>query len=86
MTLTNKAIRFSTLTSDKWTNIVKLFGPNGACAGCWCMRWELSKAQSKIKKTISYAGKKKAKIVEGYPVDLTRNKNYSDTFAYHGTR
>lgn len=52
----------------------------GACGGSF------PKHSSKIKKAISYAGKKKAKIVEGYPVDLMQNKNYSDTFAYHGTK
>jgi len=25
------------LTPDRWDDLVKLFGPRGACAGCWCM-------------------------------------------------
>jgi GNAT superfamily N-acetyltransferase len=29
------------LTSEDWPNIVKLFGPNGACGGCWCMWWRV---------------------------------------------
>lgn len=24
-----------------WTDFEELFGPNGACAGCWCMFWKL---------------------------------------------
>ena len=24
-------------TADRWADIVTLFGPRGACAGCWCM-------------------------------------------------
>jgi GNAT superfamily N-acetyltransferase len=24
-----------------WTDLEELFGPNGACAGCWCMFWKL---------------------------------------------
>jgi GNAT superfamily N-acetyltransferase len=29
------------LTPDDWPVILKLFGPNGACGGCWCMWWHL---------------------------------------------
>ena len=25
------------LTPDRWDDLAKLFGPRGACAGCWCM-------------------------------------------------
>ena len=25
------------LTPDRWDDVVRLFGPRGACAGCWCM-------------------------------------------------
>jgi GNAT superfamily N-acetyltransferase len=24
-----------------WTDFEELFGPNGACGGCWCMFWKL---------------------------------------------
>jgi len=27
------------VTADDWPVIVKLFGDNGACGGCWCMSW-----------------------------------------------
>ena len=27
------------LTCEDWPAIVELFGPNGACGGCWCMYW-----------------------------------------------
>jgi len=29
------------LTPDLWPALEKLFGPNGACGGCWCMFWRL---------------------------------------------
>jgi GNAT superfamily N-acetyltransferase len=29
------------LTPDLWPAFEKLFGANGACAGCWCMFWRL---------------------------------------------
>ena len=31
------AFAFHPLTPDRWHDVVKLFGPRGACAGCWCM-------------------------------------------------
>ena len=33
------------LTPDRWPDFEALFGPRGACAGCWCMWWRLSRAQ-----------------------------------------
>ena len=29
------------LTSDRWDDFEQLFGPRGACAGCWCLYWKL---------------------------------------------
>src|ERR1700732_3862279 len=29
------------LTPDHWDDFEVLFGPRGACAGCWCMWWRL---------------------------------------------
>ena len=28
---------FHPATADRWRDVEKLFGPRGACAGCWCM-------------------------------------------------
>ena len=28
---------FHPATADRWHDVEKLFGPRGACAGCWCM-------------------------------------------------
>jgi GNAT superfamily N-acetyltransferase len=33
------------LTPDRWPDLVKLFGPRGACAGCWCTWWRLGRAE-----------------------------------------
>ena len=27
---------YHALTPDRWDDFEQLFGPNGACAGCWC--------------------------------------------------
>jgi len=33
------------LTMERWADFERLFGPRGACAGCWCMWWRQSTAQ-----------------------------------------
>jgi len=33
------------LTSERWPDLVELFGPNGACGGCWCMWWRLARSR-----------------------------------------
>jgi GNAT superfamily N-acetyltransferase len=33
------------LTSDLWPEVEELFGPNGACGGCWCMAWRVAKGE-----------------------------------------
>ncbi len=32
-------------TIERWPDLERLFGPRGACAGCWCMYWRLAKAE-----------------------------------------
>ena len=36
--------RFQPLTSKNWDDFETLFGPRGACGGCWCMSWRLKKS------------------------------------------
>jgi GNAT superfamily N-acetyltransferase len=38
------------LTPERWRDLVALFGPSGACAGCWCTWWRLSKAEFDVGK------------------------------------
>ena len=33
------------LTPELWPEMEKLFGLNGACAGCWCMWWRLAASE-----------------------------------------
>jgi GNAT superfamily N-acetyltransferase len=35
---------FHPLTTDRWADFEALFGPRGACAGCWCMWWRLKRS------------------------------------------
>ena len=37
-------ITFHELTPERWLDFETLFGPRGACAGCWCMFWRLRSA------------------------------------------
>jgi len=36
---------FHPLTPGRWSDFEKLFGPRGACGGCWCMYWRQSRSQ-----------------------------------------
>ena len=40
-------LSFRPLTPERWPDVQRLFGPRGACAGCWCMWWRLSRAEWK---------------------------------------
>lgn len=37
-----KSFRFLPVTRSRWNDLERLFGPRGACGGCWCMAWRLS--------------------------------------------
>lgn len=43
-------LTFHPLTAARWDDAVSLFGPRGACAGCWCMAWRLPYAQYQARK------------------------------------
>lgn len=45
------------LTPERWSDVEKLFGERGACGGCWCMWWRLTRSQFTKQKG---AGNKKA--------------------------
>lgn len=36
---------FQPLTPERWSDFERLFGPRGACGGCWCMYWRLSRRE-----------------------------------------
>ena len=38
------------LTLDRWADFEQLFGRRGACGGCWCMWWRLTRAEFEKKK------------------------------------
>ena len=40
-----KPFEIHPLTADRWEDFETLFGPRGACAGCWCMYWKLRRKE-----------------------------------------
>ncbi|MEX0627313.1 MAG: GNAT family N-acetyltransferase [Cucumibacter sp.] len=40
-----EGLRIIPATKDRWEDFEKLFGPSGACYGCWCMHWRQSHAE-----------------------------------------
>jgi len=43
-------LSFKPLTIDEWDDFVSLFGERGACGGCWCMLWRLTRKQFQLQK------------------------------------
>jgi GNAT superfamily N-acetyltransferase len=38
------------VTPKRWKDLVELFGPRGACGGCWCMNWRVPRGEYERKK------------------------------------
>lgn len=38
-------LQFRPLTPAQWDDFETLFGPNGACGGCWCMLWHQTQSE-----------------------------------------
>lgn len=57
-------LTFAPASPERWDDIEQLFGPRGACAGCWCMFWRQSR--SDFHKNAG-AGNKRAfrKLIDG---------------------
>lgn len=63
-------LTFKPLTPETWKSFEELFGPKGACGGCWCMTWRLQKAEYE---KLKGEGNRKAmqKLVrQGEPIGL----------------
>jgi len=39
------SLSFHPLTAERWPDLEKLFGARGACGGCWCMWWRLTRSE-----------------------------------------
>ena len=38
-------LSFNPLTKERWSDFETLFGVRGACGGCWCMLWRLTRSE-----------------------------------------
>lgn len=70
-------LAFHTLTMDRWGDFVRLFGERGACGGCWCMFWRLTRKQFESQKGKGNKLAMKAIVVSGEVPGI---------LAYHGDR
>jgi GNAT superfamily N-acetyltransferase len=43
-------LSFRPVSSAEWKDLASLFGPRGACGGCWCMWWRLSRSEFNARK------------------------------------
>lgn len=43
--MTQSPVLFRELTRRDWPRIETLFGKNGACGGCWCMWWRVTRSE-----------------------------------------
>jgi hypothetical protein len=45
-------VQFHPATADRWKDVEGLFGVRGACGGCWCMWWRLTRAEYEAAKGV----------------------------------
>ena len=38
-------LTFQPLVPERLPDLERLFGPRGACAGCWCMWWKTTRKE-----------------------------------------
>jgi GNAT superfamily N-acetyltransferase len=39
------ALKIVPVTAERWNDLEVLFGRNGACGGCWCMLWRMTRSE-----------------------------------------
>lgn len=44
------ALDFHPVTPERWKDFKTLFGQRGACGGCWCMWWRLTRSEFETQK------------------------------------
>ena len=45
MKLAKDQLIFKPVTTSEWPDMQRLFGPNGANSGCWCMWWRIKRSE-----------------------------------------
>jgi GNAT superfamily N-acetyltransferase len=57
------ALDIRELTPELWPAFEKLFGANGACAGCWCMWWRLGEGEKFMEIHGAVAKRRQKKLI-----------------------
>jgi GNAT superfamily N-acetyltransferase len=60
-----KKVEVRPLTPDRWGDLERLFGPRGACGGCWCMWWRLTRSEFEKRKGAQNKRAMKRIVVSG---------------------
>ncbi len=63
-------LTFHELTTERWDELTELFGENGACGGCWCMAWRLSRKDFSTKKGEPNKRALKRLVAKGSPTGI----------------
>lgn len=58
------------MTLERWADLEQLFGPRGACGGCWCMHWRLTRSEYERNKGAGNRELLRDVVAEGRPVGL----------------
>lgn len=69
------ALKFHPLTLERWRDLERLFGPRGACGGCWCMYWRQNRAEYERKKGAGNRRALKKLVRSGSPPGLIAYAN-----------
>ncbi len=54
------------VTPDRWGDFARLFGKRGACGGCWCMYWRMTRSEFEKSKGAGNRRKMKRLIDSGH--------------------
>jgi GNAT superfamily N-acetyltransferase len=65
MESTDSKMEFVPVTKDRWLDFEALFGERGACGGCWCMLWRLTRKEFENQKGAGNRRAMKAIIAAG---------------------
>lgn len=65
-----RSFTFRPLSKETWKAFETLFGPRGACGGCWCMTWRLMKNEFEASKGEENRKKIHRIMARGEPVGV----------------
>ena len=63
-------LKIHPLDTDRWDDLVRLFGKAGADGGCWCMYWRLSQKEYSVGDRNQRKRLLKSLVEDGKPVGL----------------